>query len=239
MFSLAKGNNWSTREAVSVLKGLLYWEPPHQVGREFTIGKSLTALWSFLRWTAGSLSFSYPLPQPLFPHLCRILRSNVHCALLLQGSSSLWLCWSSWPGKPGSWGSSLWILFPQTLVCTRERRSLLWMCVYIFFALYFVHVVRCILPGILDGRFSLDIYFSILSSCAACPLLFLCPHHALPSFLLAKGNHSFWTKSSQSRAEPPRKCSSLPNAPDGGGPKAKQHCRGGLKARNPQAEVRR
>ena len=50
----------------------------------------------------------------------------------------------------------------------QERCSLLWMCVYIFFTLYFVHVVLCILPGILDGRFSLDIYFGILSSWAAC-----------------------------------------------------------------------
>ena len=31
------------------------------------------------------------------------------------------------------------------------------MCVYIFFTLYFVHVVRCILPGILDGRFRITL----------------------------------------------------------------------------------
>ena len=184
------------REEPEGLKELIYWRehPPLLVGRDFTIGKSLTALWSFLRWTAGSLSFSYPLPQPLFPHLCRILRSNVHCALLLQGSSSLWLCWSSWPGKPGSWGSSLWILFPQTLVCTREWCSLLWMCVYIFFTLYFVHVVRCILPGILDGRFSLDIYFGILSSCAACMSSLVSESSPCPSQLPVSQRESLFLK---------------------------------------------
>lgn len=91
--------------------------------------------------------------------------------------------------------------------------------------------------GIVDGRFSLDIYFSILSSWAACPLLFRRSLHALLSFLLAKGNRSFWTKSSQSGAEPPGKCSSLPCAPDGGGPKTKHHSRGGRKDPNSLAEV--
>lgn len=82
----------------------------------------------------------------------------MHSALLevaLLRSLSL----SRWLAKPPELGYSLWILFPQTLVRTREWRSLLWLCVYVFFALYFVRVAECILPGILGERFSLSHLF--------------------------------------------------------------------------------
>lgn len=104
------------------------------------------------------MSFLYPLPQPLSPHLCRILRLNAFCtAARLPFSRSRGF--RHWLAKPPELGSSLWIPFPQTLVRTREWRSLLWLCVYVFFALYFVHVVGCILPGILGERFSLSHLF--------------------------------------------------------------------------------